>query len=147
MTNREKTEWLGRYRKEAARQAMLCREVEDLRAEAERVARLLGDPQAPGLCRVRAQLREACRQLDAQAARCLTLRRQLVWAVSRLDDERQREVLLRRFLHGQSVREIADEMGVVVRRVEQMQTAALRALELRGAARGARQTPDPAAGR
>ena len=113
MTNREKTEWLGRYRREAARQQMLCREVEALRAEAERVARTLGTRKSPGLRQVRTQLQAACKQLDAQAARCLTLRRQLVWAVSRLDDERQREVLLRRFLQGQTVQQAADEMGVV----------------------------------
>ena len=137
MTNREKTEWLSRYRREAARQQMLCREVEALRAEAERVARTLGTRNSPGLRQVRTQLQAACKQLDAQAARCLTLRRQLVWAVSRLDDERQREVLLRRFLQGQTVQQAADEMGVVVRRVEQMQTAAVRALDLLRAARGA----------
>ena len=53
MTNREKTEWLGRYRREAARQQMLCREVEALRAEAERVARTLGTRNSPGLRQVR----------------------------------------------------------------------------------------------
>ena len=68
-----------------------------------------------------------------------------MWAVSRLDDERQREVLLRRFLQGQTVQQAADEMGVVVRRVEQMQTAALRALDLQRAARGAKGAREHAA--
>ena len=45
-------------------------------------------------------------------------------------------------VRGQTVREAAGEMGVVARRVEQMQTAAIRALPLRGAARGAKTAKD-----
>lgn len=141
MTNKEKTAWLGRYLHEQARQRMLYGEVEALQAQAARTAEFLGG-EAPRTARAAAQLQAAKRRLDAQAARCLALRRQIVWAISRLEDERQREVLLRRFVRGQTVRETAGEMGVVARRVEQMQTAAIRALPLRGAARGAKTAKD-----
>lgn len=139
MTSREKIGWLGRYGREKARARLLAQEVEALRAEAARAREALGPgARTPQLEQAGAELEEARRRLDAQAARCLSLRRQTVWAISRLDDERQREVLLRRFVRGQTVREAAGEMGVVARRVEQMQTAAIRALPLRGAARGAK---------
>lgn len=66
--------------------------------------------------------------MEAQAARCVVLRRRMVRAISRLEDERQREVLCRRFLQGQTAAEAADEMGVVPRRVEQLQTEGMRLL-------------------
>lgn len=128
MTNKEKTAWLSRYLHEQARQRMLYGEVEALQAQAARTAEFLGG-EAPRTARAAAQLQAAKRRLDAQAARCLALRRQIVWAISRLEDERQREVLLRRFVQGQSLQQVADELGVVVRRVEQLQTAGLRTLQ------------------
>lgn len=136
MTNKEKTAWLSRYRRELGRQQMLCAEVEALTAQAAQVSALL-DKAAPR--RAAAQLQAARRRLDVQFARCIELRRQIVWAISRLDDERAREVLLRRFIRGQTVREAAADMGVVERRVEQLQTAGVRALHVRGAARGAKR--------
>ena len=128
MTNKEKTAWLSRYLHEQARQRMLYGEVEALQAQAARTAEFLGG-EAPRTARAAAQLQAAKRRLDAQAARCLALRRQIVWAISRLEDERQREVLLRRFVQGQSLQQVADALGVVVRRVEQLQTAGLRMLQ------------------
>ena len=130
MTSREKIGWLGRYGREKARARLLAQEVEALRAEAARAREALGPgARTPQLEQAGAELEEARRRLDAQAARCLSLRRQTVWAISRLDDERQREVLLRRFVQGQSLQQVADELGVVVRRVEQLQTAGLRTLQ------------------
>lgn len=38
-------------------------------------------------------------------------------------------MLLRRFVQGQSLQQVADALGVVVRRVEQLQTAGLRMLQ------------------
>ena len=130
MTSREKIGWLGRYGREKARARLLAQEGEALRAEAARAREALGPgARTPQLEQAGAELEEARRRLDAQAARCLSLRRQTVWAISRLDDERQREVLLRRFVQGQSLQQVADELGVVVRRVEQLQTAGLRTLQ------------------
>ena len=103
MTNKEKTAWLGRYLHEQARQRMLYGEVEALQAQAARTAEFLGG-EAPRTARAAAQLQAAKRRLDAQAARCLALRRQIVWAISRLEDERQREVLLRRFVRADRAR-------------------------------------------
>ena len=58
----------------------------------------------------------------------MLLRRRMVKAIARLEDERQREVLCRRFLQGQTTAEAADEMGVVPRRVEQLQSEGVRLL-------------------
>ena len=60
----------------------------------------------------------------------MLLRRRMVKAISRLEDERQREVLCRRFLQGQTAAEAADEMGVVPRRVEQLQTEGVRRISI-----------------
>lgn len=127
MTNREKIQWLGRYRREKSRERLLYEEYAVLERQAREAA--ARDGQAPAW--LTGGLAEARRELDAQAARCLLLRRQLVRAISRLDDERQREVLRRRFLLGQTAAQAADEMGVVARRVEQLQTEGVRALDTR----------------
>ena len=75
-------------------------------------------------------LAQARQEMEAQGARCVLLRRRMVKAISRLEDERQREVLCRRFLQGQTAAEAADEMGVVPRRVEQLQTEGVRRLSI-----------------
>ena len=62
-----------------------------------------------------------------------------------MEEGRKGEGLRRRFRQGRPVHQAADEMGVVVRRVEQMQTAALRALDLQRAARGAKGAREHAA--
>lgn len=127
MTNREKLQWLGRYRREKSRERLLLEEYNDLAQHARELTGGEGETPlwlADGLA-------EARRELEMQGARCLLLRRQLMGAISRLDDERQREVLRRRFLLGQTAAQAADEMGVVPRRVEQLQTEGVRALDTR----------------
>ena len=129
MDNREKIKWLEQYRQEQSRLRLLCSELDALRAQGREVCRARdgsegGEP-PEWLARDLAQARQ---EMEAQAARCLRLRRRMVKAISRLADERQREVLCRRFLQGQTAAEAAGEMGVVPRRVEQLQTEGVRRL-------------------
>lgn len=131
MTNREKIKWLEQYRREQSRLRMLCTELDTLRAQARELCRMRdGREDAPPPDWLVRDLAQARQEMEAQAARCVLLRRRMVKAISRLGDERQREVLCRRFLQGQTAAEAADEMGVVPRRVEQLQTEGVRLLTI-----------------
>ncbi len=133
MTNREKIQWLGRYRQEQSRLRLLCAELEALRAQGRELCRARdGSEDAPPPDWLARDLAQARQEMEAQGARCVLLRRRMVRAISRLGDERQREVLCRRFLQGQTIAEAADEMGVVPRRVEQLQTEGVRLLVVDG---------------
>ncbi len=129
MNNREKIKWLEQYRREQSRLRMLCTELDALRAQGRELCRARdGREDAPMPDWLTRDLAQARQEMEAQGARCVLLRRRVVKAISRLEDERQREVLCRRFLQGQTVAEAADEMGVVPRRVEQLQTEGVRLL-------------------
>lgn len=131
MNNREKIKWLEQYRHEQSRLRLLCSELEALRAQAAELCRARdGREDAPMPDWLAGDLAQARQEMEAQGARCVLLRRRMVKAISRLEDERQREVLCRRFLQGQTAAEAADEMGVVPRRVEQLQTEGVRRLSI-----------------
>lgn len=131
MNNREKIKWLEQYRHEQSRLRLLCSELEALRAQAAELCRARdGREDAPMPDWLAGDLAQARQEMEAQGARCVLLRRRMVKAISRLEDERQREVLCRRFLQGQTAAEAADEMGVVPRRVEQLQTEGVRRLNI-----------------
>lgn len=131
MTNREKIKWLEQYRHEQSRLRLLCTELDALRAQGREVCRVREDSGEAEMPQWLAKdLAQARQDMEAQAARCLLLRRRMVKAIARLEDERQREVLCRRFLQGQTAAEAADEMGVVPRRVEQLQTEGVRRLAI-----------------
>lgn len=129
MTNREKIKWLEQYRHEQSRLQLLCTELDALRAQGREVCRARdgnGEGEMPQW--LAKDLAQARQEMETQAARCVLMRRRMVKAIARLEDERQREVLCRRFLQGQTAAEAADEMGVVPRRVEQLQTEGVRQL-------------------
>ena len=131
MTNREKSKWLEQYRREQSRLRLLCTELEALRAQGREFCRIRnGAEEGEPPEWLRRDLAQARQEMEAQAARCVLLRRRMVKAISCLEDERQREVLCRRFLQGQTTAEAADEMGVVPRRVEQLQSEGLRRLTI-----------------
>lgn len=129
MNNREKSKWMEQYRREQSRLRLLCSELDALRSQGRELCRFRdGSEEAPPPDWLARDLAQARQEMEAQAARCVVLRRRMVRAISRLEDERQREVLCRRFLQGQTAAEAADEMGVVPRRVEQLQTEGMRLL-------------------
>lgn len=131
MENREKIKWLEQYRHEQSRLRLLCSELDALRVQGKELCLMRdGSEEAPLPEWLVQDLAQARQEMESQAARCVLLRRRMVKAIARLEDERQREVLCRRFLQGQTAAEAADEMGVVPRRVEQLQTEGVRLLAI-----------------
>ena len=117
MTYEEKVAWLRRYRQAQRRQAELEQEVEQLDSAAKRVTPMLsGMPGGPGdgnaLPRAVENLLEAKAELEAQCDICGDIRREVVAAIEQVTNQRDNEILRRRYLLGRKWEQIAEEMGM-----------------------------------
>lgn len=115
MTYDEKIAWLRRYREAIRRQVELEREVDQLDSAAKRVTPMLsGMPGGPGdgnaLPRAVENLLEAKAELEAQCDICGDIRREVVAAIEQVKNQRDNEILRRRYLLGQKWEYIAVEM-------------------------------------
>lgn len=115
MTYEEKIAWLRRYREAIRRQVELEREVDQLDSAAKRVTPMLsGMPGGPGdgnaLPRAVENLLEAKAELEAQCDICGDIRREVVAAIEQVKNQRDNEILRRRYLLGQKWEYIAVEM-------------------------------------
>lgn len=120
MTYEEKVAWLRRYRQALRRQAELEQEVEQLDSAAKRVAPMLsGTPGGPGdgnaLPRAVENLLEAKAELEAQCDICGDIRREVVAAIDQVANQRDHEILRRRYILGRRWEEIAVEMHLEYR--------------------------------
>lgn len=120
MTYDEKVAWLRRYRRALRRQAELEQEVEQLDSAAKRVAPMLsGMPGGPGdgnaLPRAVENLLEAKAELEAQCDICGDIRREVVAAIEQVTNQRDHEILRRRYILGRQWEEIAVEMHLEYR--------------------------------
>ena len=114
---------------------MLEGELEMMRAAAERVtACLTGMPGAgPNLDRLPKaveRIEETQKKLEQQIEDCVDCRFAVMQVVAAVQAPDVQEVLRRRYILGQSYGEIADAMGVVLRRVYQIHRAGVLALPL-----------------
>ena len=117
MTYDEKVAWLRRYRQALRRQAELEQEVEQLDSAAKRVTPMLsGMPCGPGdgnaLPRAVENLLEAKAELEAQCDICGDIRREVVAAIEQVTNQRDHEILRRRYIIGQKWEQIADSMNI-----------------------------------
>ena len=120
MTYDEKVAWLRRYRRALRRQAELEQEVEQLDSAAKRVAPMLsGMPGGQGdgnaLPRAVENLLEAKAELEAQCDICGDIRREVVAAIEQVTNQRDHEILRRRYILGRRWEEIAVEMHLEYR--------------------------------
>ena len=104
MTQRDETiAWLRQYQESLRREKLLRLEIEQLRAQAERVTPLLSP--APGgkgpggrLPLAVERLDEARRRLEAELETGQRAREEILGAVGRLSNSRAREILRRRYI-------------------------------------------------
>lgn len=108
--------WLRRYRQAVRRQRLLSELLAERHAEAERIGPLLRpSPGGPRQSAVRAdklpraveRILAAEADLAQQMRRCEAERAAVLAAIHSLPDERQREVLCRRYILGQTFEQIA----------------------------------------
>lgn len=135
MTYKEKIAWLGQYRASVNRERLLESELEMMRSAAERVTACLdgmpgAGPDADRLPRAVERINETTKKLQQEIEDCVEHRFEVMRVVAGVAAPDVQEVLRRRYILGQSYPEIADAMGVVLRRVYQIHRAGVLALEL-----------------
>ena len=135
MTYQEKIAWLGQYRAAVRREQMLEGELEMMRAAAEWVTACLtgmpgAGPNPDRLPKAVERIEETQKKLEQQIEDCVDCRFAVMQVVAAVQAPDVQEVLLRRYILGQSYGEIADAMGVVLRRVYQIHRAGVLALPL-----------------
>lgn len=135
MTYQDKIAWLGQYRAAVRRERMLEGELEMLRSAAERVTACLtgmpgAGPDPDRLPKAVERIEETQKKLEQQIEDCVDRRFAVMQVVAAVQAPDVQEVLRRRYILGQSYGEIADAMGVVLRRVYQIHRAGVLALSL-----------------
>ena len=135
MTYQEKIAWLGQYRAAVRREQMLEGDLELMRAAAERVTACLtgmpgAGPNPDRLPKAVERIEETQKKLEQQIEDCVDCRFAVMQVVAAVQAPDVQEVLRRRYILGQSYGEIADAMGVVLRRVYQIHRAGVLALPL-----------------
>lgn len=122
MTYEDKISWLRRYQESLRRQRELELEVERLHTDALRVTPLLtavpggaGDGQS--LSRAVERIVEAQQRLQCQINQCAAVRREVVSVIETISNQRDQEILRRRYILGQRWEAIAVEMKIEYRSV------------------------------
>lgn len=124
-TYEEKRRWLWRYRDALRRERELKEELQEQKTRAAGVtAALTGMPGAASdgqtLPRAVECIVAAQAELQAQINVCGAVRREVVAALDQVADERDHEILRRRYLRGQKFEQIAVEMNLEYRWVRRL---------------------------
>lgn len=125
MNYEEKVHWLRRYRDALRLEEELRQELEDQRSRAcKTTAALTGMPGGGGdgqaLPRAVESIVAIQQELQAQINICEAIRREVVAALDQVADERDHEILRRRYLRGQKFEQIAVEMNLEYRWVRRL---------------------------
>lgn len=125
MTYEEKVRWLRRYQESLRREQELAEEVERLQSEATRITPLLsGMPGGPGdgqkVPRAVERIAETQQRLEKQIGECIKIRIEVIDCVERASTIKEKELLRRRYILGQSFEEISDKMHLEYRWVRRI---------------------------
>lgn len=142
MTYKEKIAWLSQYRAAVNRERMLESELEMLRSDAERVTACMGGmpgagPDVNRLPRAMERIDETRKKLEQEIEDCVDRRFEVMRVVAAVAAPDVQEVLRRRYILGQTYPEIADAVGLVLRRVYQIHRAGVLDLDLEPACKTA----------
>lgn len=130
----EKIQWLSRYRRAVQRQQLLAMDLEQARGAVLCHAPTAdGMPRSPGHSdrtgRAAERLMRAETRCAAAAADTHRIRSEVQWSISTVFDPTQRELLRRRYLLGQTLTEISEQMHLEYRWVRRLhRKAVLRAV-------------------
>lgn len=135
MTYQEKIAWLSQYRAAVNRERMLESELETMRSAAQRITACLGGmpgagPDVDRLPKAVERIDETRKKLEREIEECVERRFEVMRVVAAVAAPDVQEVLRRRYILGQTYAEIADAVGVVLRRVYQIHRAGVLALDL-----------------
>lgn len=122
MTLEEKRECLNLYLNALAHVKVLQEELESLRSFAEKVTQAITDDIGSGATndrvgKVAIRLVEAKKDVEEEIERCMQIRKATRKLIYDLSEGEDRDIMKRRFLLGQKIREIANEKGYEERSV------------------------------
>ena len=142
MTYKEKIAWLSQYRAAVNRERMLESELEMLRSDAERVTACISGmpgagPNVDRLPRAVERIDETRKKLELEIEDCVDRRFEVMRVVAAVAAPDVQEVLRRRYILGQTYPEIADAVGLVLRRVYQIHRAGVLELDIQETGRNA----------
>ena len=125
MTYEEKVRWLRRYQESLRWEQELAEEVERLQSEATRITPLLsGMPGGPGdgqkVPRAVERIVQAQQELQEQIDYCADVRGKIISVIEQANNYRDREILRRRYILGQTFEEIAMEFRLDCRWVRRV---------------------------
>lgn len=135
LTYNEKVRWLRQYQNSLRRERELLQELEAQRTRAIRTtAALTGMPSGGGdgqaLPRAIESIVDVQQELQAQINLCGAVRREVAAVLDQITDERDHEILRRRYLLGQRWESIAAEMRIELRWVYRCHRRAVTALTM-----------------
>lgn len=120
MTYDEKIRWLRRYRDALRMERELQDELKEQKTRAVRMAATItGMPSAGGdgqalPCAVE-RILQIQQELETQIAACCAIRHEVIEVIDTIADERDHEIIRRRYLLGQTYEKIAESLGISVR--------------------------------
>lgn len=136
MTYEEKVRWLRRYQESLRREQELAEEVERLQSEATRITPLLsGMPGGPGdgqkLSRAVESVISAKEILQGQIVQCEEIRREVIEVIESVCDQRENEILRRRYLLGQQWEKVGEKMGLSSKWVRNIHRTTLEFIDIK----------------
>lgn len=137
MTYEEKVRWLRRYQNSLRREQELAEEVEQLRSRACKVTPSLsgmpsGSSDGQALPRAVEQILEAQQELQGQIEQCNTIRQEVVDAIEQITNPRDKQILRRRYILGESFIEISNRAHLEYRWVRKKHKMAINNIEIKG---------------
>ncbi len=130
MNYSEKVEWLRRYRAALKKEKLLRDELQTLRERSIGCGQALnGMPRAASdgqsLPRAVESIRKAQQELECQINACGAIRREVVAAIETVPDDRDQEILRRRYLLGETFEQISAKMLLEYRWVRRRHKAGI----------------------
>lgn len=136
MTYEEKVRWLRRYQDSLRREQELAEEVEQLRSRACKVTPSLsgmpgGSNDGQALPRAVEQILEAQQELETQIEQCNAIRREVVENIERVTNPRDKEILRRRYLLGEDLKVISDNMFLEYRWIRKLHKLSITNIDIK----------------
>lgn len=120
MDKQQKMEWLSRYQEALRSENVLIAELEELKKRA-----VLFDD-----IKENKEFQDAVYRLNVSIGNSMRVRAEIAEKISSIKNQKQQEVLRRRYILGQNFRNIAAAMCLVERRVYQIQKEAIDGINL-----------------
>ena len=131
----EKKDWLWRYREGLRKQKIIQKHIRELREMAECITPTIS--QTPGgsgdgnaMARAVENMAKAQQDLADQVEQCLQIRAEVEAAIDKVDNDRDREILARRYILGVKFEQIAVHMHLEYRWVRRCHNRAVRNIKI-----------------